>query len=283
MPCLYAHYTFGQKVKNLLPEEVQECISNYEEQFNLGLQGPDFLFYFRPLGKNPVNRLGHKIHKKTGAFYIKKILPTVRRKGQFSPETAYLLGFLCHFLLDSRCHPYVNQKAEELDIKHVDLEGEFDKFLLIKKRGVRPERYPLWRHIPVDSLTVDTLTYMYPWVSRRYLRAALFSFRFYKWLMTAQNPIKKQFLIVTMKCLGLYEKLRGHYLWDERLEGTEMVSIGLNLHLQEEIPVAVELLEDIWEQIGRRGEVKLSPRFYMDFSGKNTRRGQEDDLRRKSK
>lgn len=273
MPCLYAHYRFGQEVKYFLSPEIQECISTYEDQFNLGLQGPDFLFYFRPLSKNPVNRLGHQIHKKTGAFYVKKILPTVRRKGKFSPESAYLLGFVCHFLLDSRCHPYVNKKEKELGIKHVDLEGEFEKFLLIKKLGVRPELYPMWKHIPVDSVTVNTLTYMYPWVSRRFLKAALHSFRFYKWLMTAQNPIKKKFLIKAMNFIGLYEKLRGQYIWDDRLEGTEMVSIGLNLHLQEEIPGAVDVVEDIWKLIGTKGEVKLPSRLAMNFSGINTRRG----------
>lgn len=266
MPCLYAHHTFGQKVRSLLPEEMQECISTYEEQFNLGLQGPDFLFYFRPLGKNPINRLGHRIHKKPGAFFIRKVLPTVSRKGQYSPETAYLLGFLCHFMLDSKCHPYVEKKVEESGIGHVDMEGEFDKFLM-KKDGIRPETYPLWKHIPVDLLTVRTLHYLYPWIKKRHAVASLYSFRFCKWLLTAQNRVKKHLLIVLMKTVGLYQKLRGHYLWDETLEGSESISIGLYIRYEEEIEKAAAMEQSLWKLIGEKGKGKLSPRLSVNFSG----------------
>lgn len=267
MPCLYAHHTFGQKVRGLLPEEMQECISTYEDQFNLGLQGPDFLFYFRPLGKNPINRLGHRIHKKPGEFYLKKILPVVRRKGQYSPETAYLLGFFCHFMLDSKCHPYVEKKVKETGIEHVDMEGEFDKFLM-KRDGIRPETYSLWKHIPTDLLTIHTLQYLYPWIKERHIIASLYSFRFCKWLLTAQNPIKKQILIVLMKSIGLYEKLRGHYLWDETLEGSEPISIGLSIRYEEEIEKAAAMEIRLWKMIGEKRKIKPPSRLSVNFSGK---------------
>ena len=102
MPCLYAHHTFGEKVRALLPSEMQECISTYEEQFQLGLQGPDFLFFFCPLKKNPISDLGHKIHKKPGAFDVKKVLPAVRRKGLYSPAW-YDLSFYVRQQLSSLC------------------------------------------------------------------------------------------------------------------------------------------------------------------------------------
>ena len=267
MPCLYAHDTFGQKVRKLLPKEMQECIATYEDQFQLGLQGPDFLFYFRPLSKNPVNGLGHKIHKKPGAFYLKKVLPIVRRKGKYSPESAYLLGFLCHFMLDSHCHPYVEKKEKETRIGHVDLEGEFDKFLM-KRDGMRPETYPLWRHIKIDRLTVNTLFYLYPWVKKRHIIVSLWSFKFCKWLLTAQNPVKKQCLIYLMKGLGLYEKLGGHYLWDETKEGSEPVSLGLFIRYEEEIEKTVAMEKMLWDMMGDSKKNKFSPRLSVNFSGK---------------
>lgn len=267
MPCLYAHYTFGEKVRTLLPSEMQECVSTYEEQFHLGLQGPDFLFFFCPLKKNPISDLGHKIHKKPGAFYVKKVLPVVRRKGLYSPETAYLLGMICHFMLDSSCHPYVEKKEKETGIGHVDLEGEFDKYLM-KKDGFRPERYRLDRHIPVDFFTIETLTKMYPWVRKRFLALSLWSFWFCKRLMAADNPVKKRVLIFLMKQMGLYESLRGHYLWDDTLEGSEPVSLGLYIRYEEEIVKTVEMEKMVWELIGRKENVRLSPRFQVNFSGK---------------
>lgn len=43
---------------------------------------------------------------------------------------AYMLGFGCHYILDSTCHPYVNQVAKEGKISHTLLEKEFDRMLM---------------------------------------------------------------------------------------------------------------------------------------------------------
>ena len=267
MPCLYAHHTFGQKVRGLLPEEMQECIATYEEQFNLGLQGPDYLFFFLPLHKNRVNQLGHRIHKKSCAFYLHKILPMAVKKGCYSPECAYLLGFMCHFMLDSRCHPCVNQQVQVTGTDHVDLEGEFDKYLMWKD-GEDPETYPLWKHIPTDRLTVDTLEAAYPWAGRGQIRMSLNSFKFCKWILTAKNPVRKQCLIFFMKLTGLYEKLAGHYLWGEAKKGTgETVRMFYELY-KGEIRPAAEMDILLWNMIRNESKYKIPSRLRVNFSGK---------------
>lgn len=267
MPCLYAHYTFGEKVRAQLPQEMKECISVYEEPFHLGLQGPDFLYFYMPLRKNSVNFLGHRIHKKPGAFSIKKVFPLVRRKGRYSPETAYLIGYLCHFMLDSQCHPYVDGQAKKTGIRHVPLEGEFDKFLM-KKDGICPETYPLWRHVPVDPLTIRTAIRLYPWEKPWKVAAALLSFRFCKWLLTARNPLNKRLLTRLMRFLGLYEKLQGHYLWDGVLEGSEPASFGLFIRYEGAVEETARIAKQLFEAIGQKGRVRLNPRLDVNFSGK---------------
>lgn len=268
MPCLFAHYVFGQKIRKNLPDDMRECIDTYEDQFNLGLQGPDFLFYFRPLHKNSVNQLGYKLHEKSGEFYIRRVLPIVRRKGVYSPECAYLMGFLCHYMLDSRCHPYVEQNEMEKGFAHVDMEGEFDKFLM-KKRNLRPETFPAWKLIPADSLTMKTVSNLYPWLKEKDAAAGVLSFRFYKWLLTAQNPVKKKILIGVMKKAGLYEELRGQYLWDETRKGTEMISIGLFIHMEEERNQTVEMEKVLWELIKDKKKKELPKRLSLNFSGRS--------------
>ena len=52
------------------------------------------------------------------------------RKEKNPALMAYLLGFGCHYILDSTCHPYVNQVAEEGKISHTLLEKEFDRMLM---------------------------------------------------------------------------------------------------------------------------------------------------------
>lgn len=246
MPSLYAHYTFGQKVRKLLPEEIQLCIQRYEDQFDLGLQGPDHLFFYRPLKGNPVNQMGHRIHKKPAFFYFRKMIPVVRKKGLYSPECAYLLGFLCHFMLDSAVHPYVNAKIKETGIKHVDLEGEFEKYLMYQD-WVRPEKYPVWKHVPVSRSIFQTMGVMYPWISSYHAGASVVYFRFCKWLLTAQWGAKKKILTWGMKKTGYDEKLRGHYIWDDLKEEAIPVSEGFVKLYEKEINKTVRMEQWLWK------------------------------------
>ena len=50
MPAAYAHYVFGDRVLSLLPEHLQVMIGGdpkCRELYNLGVQGPDFLYFYR--------------------------------------------------------------------------------------------------------------------------------------------------------------------------------------------------------------------------------------------
>ena len=53
---------------------------------------------------------------------------------------AYLLGFGCHYILDSTCHPYVNQVAAEGKVSHTLFEKEFDRMLMYET-GKDPLRF----------------------------------------------------------------------------------------------------------------------------------------------
>ena len=47
MPTTYAHYKFGKEVMSALPRPLQNAIENNRELFDIGLHGPDILFYYR--------------------------------------------------------------------------------------------------------------------------------------------------------------------------------------------------------------------------------------------
>ena len=65
MPDFYAHYIHGQRVFALLSPEIAAGISN-KNLYNQGLQGPDFLYFYKPFKKNnnPVLQLAKDIHNK---------------------------------------------------------------------------------------------------------------------------------------------------------------------------------------------------------------------------
>lgn len=64
MPSTYAHYRFGRDVFAKLPQDIKKIIQGDEDLFNIGVHGPDLLFYFRPLTKNPVNAADYGQHDK---------------------------------------------------------------------------------------------------------------------------------------------------------------------------------------------------------------------------
>ena len=52
------------------------------------------------------------MHKESASGFFEK----GRQNYQEQPSNvllSYLCGFLCHFMLDSECHPYVNRYAEK--------------------------------------------------------------------------------------------------------------------------------------------------------------------------
>ena len=56
MPSTYAHRRFGADVLVQLPRELREKIAPYRPLYDMGLHGPDLMFYYRALQSNPVNR-----------------------------------------------------------------------------------------------------------------------------------------------------------------------------------------------------------------------------------
>ena len=47
MPSFYAHNRFGKEVCKELPKEIRQIIQEYPSAYKAGLQGPDFLFFYR--------------------------------------------------------------------------------------------------------------------------------------------------------------------------------------------------------------------------------------------
>ncbi len=139
MPAIFTHVAFGEEVASTLPAPLKALIENHKESFYLGTQGPDLLFYHKPLKskqKNPARKKGWDLHAEAPEqFFLngaKLLLEDERnfQEGGFTPttaEAAYLLGFLCHFTLDRQCHPSID--AHSVDgLTHGKIESEFDKY-----------------------------------------------------------------------------------------------------------------------------------------------------------
>ena len=136
MPAIYAHDRFGEAVISHLPLSLRETLQKYPIALHLGFQGPDILFYHKPLKKNPIKTKGMDIHHiPANVFFIEQAKRLISENERLdpSPYLSYIAGFLCHFLLDVALHPYIYE-IEDTGISHGKIESEFDKYLL-KKDG----------------------------------------------------------------------------------------------------------------------------------------------------
>lgn len=137
---MLTHYLHGKCILN--STETLKIFSEDETSaFYLGTQGPDFFFTHRYLpwmkGES-VKEIGHKIHKLDPKELI-MLMQELAFESKSKYLCAYYLGFLCHYSLDSTCHPYINFMADKLSddiqnsgVRHAEIESALD-FLLTKK------------------------------------------------------------------------------------------------------------------------------------------------------
>lgn len=213
MPSLYAHHSFGKEIYKKLPKDLKRIIKKYPNAYNAGLQGPDFLFFYRPFIKCPTNTLGHAQHGQPFHDFLEKIRPALKKKGKNCGEYAYLIGFICHFMLDSESHTYVNKKSQEPGFNHLVMEIEFDRHLL-KKDGKNPLLYPAWKHISWNKETLDAIHGIYHHfdLSREKVKKSLRSMSFIKWFLTTGRTIRRMVIRLCMLISCKYRKLEGHMM-----------------------------------------------------------------------
>ncbi|MCI8484210.1 MAG: zinc dependent phospholipase C family protein [Lachnospiraceae bacterium] len=140
MPGFTTHYLFGADTyKKLEKSPLKNAIQKQHNAYSLGLQGPDLFFYFLPsyiIHKNNIGSVAHT--EKTGVFlhYLLNSRKLFSDPLEKQIAEAYIAGFLGHYTLDTRCHPYVYWKTEyqKKDNRyygiHMSLETDIDAELL---------------------------------------------------------------------------------------------------------------------------------------------------------
>ena len=84
-----------------LPRPLQKSIEVNRELFDIGLHGPDILFYYQVFSKNHVNGLGYKMHDQMADAFFKRAVEVIGASEDKGAARAYIYGFICHFALDS--------------------------------------------------------------------------------------------------------------------------------------------------------------------------------------
>lgn len=157
MPGSYAHYRFGKAVFSQLPPKAAQDVKRFRRLYDMGLHGPDIFFYHNPLTATQAGSLGKKFHRMSGRDFFRHSCAVAKTEA----HRAYLYGVLAHYCLDSASHPYVRRHAEQGDARHVEMEVEFDRFLMEADAIPSPQTYDQTGHMKLTRGECATVAEFY--------------------------------------------------------------------------------------------------------------------------
>ena len=262
MPAIYAHDRFGEKVAKKLDGELKRFVFEYYPQFEIGLQGPDIFFFYRPYTKNRVVKYGNHLHAISAKPFFEHEMKVINKRGRDSAQYAYLLGFICHYILDSECHPYVEQMIEKTGVQHLEIEEEFEKYLL-KKDGQDPLSFRLAALVPTDVMTAKAIAPFYENITWKTARKSLYWLRFVKNLFRAPRSLKRGTINTVMRLTGQYDKIKGLMHQKKDHPKCTETNKGLNQRLEGAVDLAVMMMESFDESL--RSGLRLNERFDRTF------------------
>lgn len=198
MPAAYAHRRFGDEVLKRLPRELRENILRCRELYDIGLHGPDILFYHDPFLPGGLCRTGRALHYRSGLSFFKGAYTVLERSG-FSPlYESCLIGTLCHFALDCMCHGTVRKHPE---LGHFELETELDRTLLLKD-GHDPFNYSICGNLIPSMRNCAVTAAFYPGAKAADVRLAIRSMTFFTDLLHTDSKAKRRALLTVLRASG---------------------------------------------------------------------------------
>ncbi|MBP1995291.1 zinc dependent phospholipase C family protein [Paenibacillus eucommiae] len=150
MPNTWTHLLFGQQLLSKLGHEALWNDKQLKNVFNLGCQGPDFLFYHNYLPwkrDDKMAKLGKAMHTKQCGPFLMDLVRHVQGRGIYNPAVLYVLGFITHHILDRHMHPYVFYKSGFKKWNHQRFEIIMDTLIVRKMLGLETWETPLWKEI----------------------------------------------------------------------------------------------------------------------------------------
>lgn len=179
MPGYDTHYLFGIKTYRNLPEgNIKAAIRRKKDAYVLGMLGPDIFFYYATEVVAIRKNLGSVMHTQRTDKFLRAMIQYVEalEPSKNSVELAYLCGFLTHYYLDVKCHPYVywrtdylNKRADYLE-KHYQYENDIDVALLRIMRNTTPYEFAKISQIKIQGRDTERVCKMLHYAIHRTYR-----------------------------------------------------------------------------------------------------------------
>ena len=262
MPSTYAHYKFGQEIYKRLPESIKSSVDLSRELFAIGQHGPDIFFYHSALKANPVRDMGFAMHERSALEFFEPAVKILQNTDDRSGYRAYIYGFVCHFILDSTSHWYVEDAIKETGVPHTWIEGDLDRMLMARD-GLDPVKYMTASHIAVSDANAGVISEFFPSVSKESAYKALKDMVFYSKLLRCKGPLKRKFILTGINIMGGSEFLGGMVIRPKANEKCEDAVKNLDILFNKALDEAEIYLAEFEEAI--ETGMPLSDRFNRTF------------------
>lgn len=146
----------------------------------IGTQGPDLFFFHRALpwmpGK-PLRELGSVYHRAMPSKIFDAMRDYIETSDKKDIAKSYEYGFMLHYALDRRCHPFVYSLQEKMvavhrgmnpSTAHNTIELAFDSYLIWDRYGdTNPAKHPTAGTINLSPEAADEIAKMMVFVTER--------------------------------------------------------------------------------------------------------------------
>lgn len=286
MPAVYAHCRFGEELISYLPPSFQKGIEPYMDAFRLGTQGPDILFYHRPLKSNSLRKKGSTMHQAAGkSFFLRqanRLLTEklVQKQGEGyipdSADAAYVAGFLCHFLLDVHLHPTV-YALQATGVPHGRIESELDKYFL-RKDG-RPIRgYNTASPFGNEPITAKACAAALDATEEEASRAIKTIKKINGWF-SSKNGAIHAVAHTGLSLVGLNKKFGSMFLYKKDDPRCTQAVQTMAKAWEETLPIAAKIVEEYFNDLAKNVESgKLPSIFQYIYTGERCQAGDVCDI-----
>ncbi len=167
MPAHITHSIFGNEVLRSQFADEQNggySVCGYSisrAAYEWALQGPDILFFAVLAGDKVLPEHGSLMHhSKTDELFIllQQYAVSIKDTPDFRVVFSYICGFICHYIIDKNCHPYVycmqERRAEENPRQHSihnKIESDIDSAMARCKFGLTPQRFKISEQLLNDE------------------------------------------------------------------------------------------------------------------------------------
>ena len=220
MPAHITHSIFGNEVlkcRFVNDQSKGYAVCGYtisQPAFEWALQGPDILFFAVLAGNKELPQYGSVMHNsKTDELFIKmqEYAVSIKDTSDFKAVFSYICGFVCHYVLDKNCHPYVyyfQEEKKKLNPRHHSvhnkIESDIDSAMAYCKYGIKPQAFQIPDRLLNEQQEYLPITRLY-----KYLLSNLYGIKVTEQeLLTAFKGSKRYYkLIIDRLGLGLLARL----------------------------------------------------------------------------